>query len=38
MVYQNTDFKDLLAYKKAYQQACDIFSITLSFHKEEKIH
>jgi len=25
-----------LAYKKAYQQACEIFSITLSFPKEEK--
>ena len=32
----NQGFKDLLAYKKAYQQACDIFSITLSFPKEEK--
>ena len=31
MGYQYTDFKDLLAYKKAYQQACEIFSITLSF-------
>ena len=36
MGYQYTDFKDLLAYRKAYQQACDIFSITLSFPKEEK--
>jgi len=32
----NQGFKDLLAYKKAYQQACEIFSITLSFPKEEK--
>ena len=31
MGYQYTDFKDLLAFKKAYQQACEIFSITLSF-------
>jgi hypothetical protein len=31
MGYQYTDYKDLLAYKKAYQQACEIFSITLSF-------
>jgi len=36
MGYQYTDFKDLLTYKKAYQQACEIFSITLSFPKEEK--
>src|ERR1035437_522486 len=36
MGYQYTDFKDLLAYKKAYQQACELFSITLSFPKEEK--
>jgi hypothetical protein len=28
---QYTDFKDLLAYKKAYQKACEIFTITLTF-------
>jgi hypothetical protein len=31
MDYQYTDFKDLLAYQKAYQQACEIFTITLTF-------
>ena len=36
MGYQYTDFKDLLAYKKAYQQACEIFTITLTFPKEER--
>ena len=36
MSLNNQGFKDLLAYKKAYQQACEIFSITLSFPKDEK--
>ena len=36
MSLNNQGFKDLLAYKKAYQQACEIFSITLSFTKKEK--
>jgi len=36
MGYQYTDFKNLLVYKKAYQQACEIFSITLSFPKEDR--
>jgi len=36
MGYQYTDFKDLTAYKKAYQQANEIFKLTLSFPKEEK--
>ena len=36
MSLNNQGFKDLLAYKKAYQQACEMFSITLSFPKEEK--
>jgi four helix bundle protein len=36
MGYQYTDFKDLLAYKKAYQQACEIFTITLTFPKDER--
>jgi hypothetical protein len=31
MGYQYTDFKDLLAYKKAYQHACEIFTIAVSF-------
>jgi len=30
------DFNDLMAYKKAFQQACEIFDITISFPKEEK--
>jgi len=34
MIYQG--FKDLLAYQKAFQQACDIFEITLKFPKEER--
>ena len=29
-------FKDLLAYQKAFAQACEIFKITLNFPKEEK--
>ena len=29
------DFKDLLAYKKAFQLAMEIFEITKSFPKEE---
>ena len=29
-------FKDLLAYQKAFTQACEIFRITLNFPKEEK--
>ena len=32
MIYHG--FKDLLAYQKAYQQACNIFNITLRFPKE----
>jgi four helix bundle protein len=32
----NQGFKDLLAYKKAYQLACDIFEVSLKFPKEEK--
>ena len=36
MSLNNQGFKDLLAYKKTYQQACEIFSITFSFPKEEK--
>lgn len=34
MNYQG--FKDLLAYQKAFQQACVIFDITMTFPKEEK--
>lgn len=29
------DFRDLFAYKKAFQQGCLIFELTLSFPKEE---
>jgi len=32
----NQGFKDLMAYKKAFQLACDIFEVTLKFPKEEK--
>ena len=31
-----TDFKDLLAYKKAFSQGCNIFELSLSFPKEER--
>lgn len=30
------DFKDLIAYKKAFFQACEIYKITINFPKEEK--
>ncbi|MDR1584729.1 MAG: four helix bundle protein [Prevotellaceae bacterium] len=30
------DFKDLLAYKKAFEQGCRIFELSLSFPKEER--
>ena len=29
-------FKDLIAYQKAFLQACNVFKITLNFPKEEK--
>lgn len=29
-------FKDLFAYQKAFQYACDIFKLTIKFPKEEK--
>ena len=32
----NQGFKSLLAYKKAYQLACDIFENSLKVPKEEK--
>lgn len=32
----NQGFKDLMAYQKAFQQACQIFDITLKFPKEER--
>ena len=32
----NQGFKDLMAYKKAFQLACDIFNVSLKFPKEEK--
>ena len=32
----NEGFKDLIAYQRAFQQACDIFDISISFPKEEK--
>lgn len=31
-----TDFRDLLAYKKAFLQGCTIFDLSLSFPKEER--
>lgn len=33
---KNRDFRDLLAYKKAFEQGCQIFDLTLLFPKEEK--
>ncbi len=30
------DFRDLIAYKKAFKQGCEIFELTLSFPKEEQ--
>ena len=36
MEYNYTDFRDLLAYKKAFEQACDIFDLSVYFPKEEK--
>ena len=32
----NQGFKDLFAYQKVFQHACDIFELTLKFPKEEK--
>ena len=31
-----SDFKDLTAYQKAFQQACNIFDLSLSFPKAEQ--
>lgn len=36
MGYNYTDFKDLTAYKKAFQQGCEIFDLTMSFPKSEQ--
>jgi four helix bundle protein len=36
MANQYKDFRELLAYKKAFEQACQIFEVTLSYPKEEK--
>ncbi|MHB9143203.1 MAG: four helix bundle protein [Paludibacter sp.] len=36
MEYNYTDFRDLNAYKKAFEQAIVIFEITQNFPKEEK--
>ncbi|MDD3738366.1 MAG: four helix bundle protein [Lentimicrobiaceae bacterium] len=33
---QFSDFRDLIAYKKAFEQGCEIFDLTLSFPKEEQ--
>ncbi|MGB4655083.1 MAG: four helix bundle protein [Bacteroidales bacterium] len=30
------DFRDLIAYKKAFEQGCKIFDLTLSFPKDEQ--
>ena len=30
------DFRDLIVYKKAFKQGCEIFDLTLSFPKEEQ--
>ena len=32
----NQGFKDLMAYRKAFQLACDIFEVTFKYPKEEK--
>jgi len=32
----NHGFKDLNAYEKGFQQACDVYAMTLSFPKEER--
>jgi len=32
----NHGFKDLMAYQKAFLQACEIFDVTMNFPKEEK--
>ena len=32
----NHGFKDLIAYKKAFEQACNIFAISLAYPKEER--
>ena len=32
----NEGFKDLIAYQRAFKQACDIFEISISFPKDEK--
>ena len=31
-----TDFRDLAAYKKAFQQGCEVFDMTLTFPKTEQ--
>ena len=36
MKTNNLGFKDLIAYKKAFEQACNIFAISLAFPKEER--
>lgn len=36
MEYRYTDFRDLTAYKRAFEQAINIFDITQEFPKEEK--
>ena len=36
MGYNYTDFRDLMAYSKAFEQACCIFDATILYPKEEK--
>ena len=36
MGYNYSDFKDLSAYKKAFQQGCEVFDMTLTFPKTEQ--
>src|ERR1035437_975992 len=36
MGYNYSDFKDLTAYKKAFQQGCEIFDLTINFPKTEQ--
>jgi four helix bundle protein len=36
MGYNYTDFKDLKAYQKAFQQGCEVFEMTMTFPKIEQ--
>lgn len=36
MEYHSLGFKDLIVYKKSFEQACSVFEISKTFSKEEK--